>query len=127
MKSHGLLEHLNCQECNQEFSNLRTAKSHYYEKHTLDKNEKNFKCEFCPYKTHIKRYLADHSYRRHKIPFKISSKKYAIAIKQEDADGHFKNKDCPKIVQDYSDDEIEVINTPAKPPPLIVDILEDED
>ena len=39
-------------------------------------------------------------------------------------DGHL-SKDC-KIVQDSDDDEIEVILPPAKPPPLIVDIPDDD-
>ena len=66
LKSHGLLEHFNCQECDLQCKSLSTAKTHYYEKHTMDENEKKFECEFCPYKTHIKRYLAEHFTRRHK-------------------------------------------------------------
>ena len=32
LKSHGLLEHFNCQECDLECKSLSTAKTHYYEK-----------------------------------------------------------------------------------------------
>ena len=43
--------------------------------------EKKFKCEFCAYKTHIKRYLTDHAKKRHNISSKLFSKK--IVPKEE--------------------------------------------
>ena len=46
--------------------------------------EKNFKCEFCSYKTHIKRYLTDHAKKRHNISAKLFFSKKIIAPKESE-------------------------------------------
>ena len=70
-----------CLDCDETFSSMKSAKSHYKTQHMTDKNALNFICEICKKGFAVKSYLKTHIRKVHTLPKKgLSSNGHSSLI-----------------------------------------------